>query len=77
MMLEDMQKASKMLIEALRTRERYMSISLQSFPTTTSRFLHLIDGIDMPSTFIHADKQTIAGNDNDNNIFSNCNKKSC
>lgn len=37
--LEDLEHASSLLIEALEIRERYMSLSMQSFPQTTERFL--------------------------------------
>lgn len=41
--LEDLQRASKMLVQALAIREKYMNNSKQSFPTITSRFLRSID----------------------------------
>ncbi|XP_067135225.1 AMP deaminase 2 isoform X2 [Centruroides vittatus] len=43
--LEDLQQASELLIQAIRLRERYMAFSNQSFPTLTSRFLRLADGM--------------------------------
>ncbi|XP_017055487.1 AMP deaminase 2 isoform X2 [Drosophila ficusphila] len=40
--LEDLERASTLLIEALRLRSHYMSISDQSFPSTTARFLKTV-----------------------------------
>ncbi|XP_017851791.1 AMP deaminase 2 isoform X3 [Drosophila busckii] len=40
--LEDLERASTLLIEALRLRAHYMAMSDQSFPTTTSRFLKTV-----------------------------------
>lgn len=37
--VEDISKSSKLLIEALRLREKYMAWAIQSFPTVTERFL--------------------------------------
>ncbi|CAL4085550.1 unnamed protein product, partial [Meganyctiphanes norvegica] len=37
--IEDMSKSSKLIIQALRLREKYMAWSQQSFPQTTARFL--------------------------------------
>ncbi|KAK3882003.1 hypothetical protein Pcinc_013589 [Petrolisthes cinctipes] len=37
--VEDISKSSKLLIEALRLREKYMAWAVQGFPTVTSRFL--------------------------------------
>ncbi|XP_046402743.1 AMP deaminase 2 isoform X12 [Ischnura elegans] len=41
--LEDLQHASQLLVQALGIRERYMAISHQSFPCTTSRFLRYVN----------------------------------
>ncbi|EDV47145.1 uncharacterized protein Dere_GG19481, isoform A [Drosophila erecta] len=40
--LEDLERASTLLIEALRLRSHYMSMSDQSFPSTTARFLKTV-----------------------------------
>ncbi|XP_068159360.1 AMP deaminase 2 isoform X2 [Drosophila tropicalis] len=40
--LEDLERASTLLIEALRLRSRYMAMSDQSFPSTTARFLKTV-----------------------------------
>ncbi|EDV95250.1 GH17839 [Drosophila grimshawi] len=40
--LEDLERASTLLIEALKLRSHYMEISDQSFPTTTARFLKTV-----------------------------------
>ncbi|XP_034650480.1 AMP deaminase 2 isoform X6 [Drosophila subobscura] len=40
--LEDLERASTLLIEALRLRSHYMTMSDQSFPSTTARFLKTV-----------------------------------
>lgn len=40
--LEDLEKASTLLQEALKLRERYMEESNQGFPNTTARFLKTV-----------------------------------
>ncbi|XP_017099561.1 AMP deaminase 2 isoform X1 [Drosophila bipectinata] len=40
--LEDLERASTLLIEALRLRSHYMNMSDQSFPSTTARFLKTV-----------------------------------
>lgn len=42
--LEDLHQASKLLVSALRLREKYMEISQQSFPKATKRFLNQLRG---------------------------------
>ncbi|XP_054927366.1 AMP deaminase 2 isoform X3 [Dermacentor andersoni] len=42
--LEDLHQASKLLVSALRLREKYMEISQQSFPKATKRFLNQLKG---------------------------------
>ncbi|XP_075748782.1 AMP deaminase isoform X11 [Rhipicephalus microplus] len=42
--LEDLHQASKLLVSALRLREKYMEISHQSFPKATKRFLNQLKG---------------------------------
>ncbi|XP_014246157.1 AMP deaminase 2 [Cimex lectularius] len=58
--LDDLHRASKMLIEALYIRERYMAMSFQSFPLLTSRFLRTIDKKAPNTCYTHEDKKTIA-----------------
>ena len=58
--LEDLEKASHLLIHALELRERYMTISHQSFPQTTGRFVRARQEKDA-NIVIHDDKKTIAG----------------
>ncbi|XP_074652092.1 AMP deaminase 2-like isoform X2 [Tubulanus polymorphus] len=41
--LEDLKEASEDLIKALVIREKYMTLALQSFPKTTSRFLQSLE----------------------------------
>jgi hypothetical protein len=63
---EDLEQAARLLVHALHVRERYMAISQQTFPTTTSRFLrsvdsgcpHQLEGIK------HEDRKTIKGSQN-------------
>ena len=60
--LEDLEQASRLLVEALHIRQRYMKISQQSFPTTTCNFLHSVNP-DLNATLEpqhHDDKQSIA-----------------
>ncbi|XP_071447304.1 AMP deaminase 2 isoform X2 [Hetaerina americana] len=45
--LEDLQHASQLLVQALGIRERYMAISHQSFPCTTSRFMRYVNAQNM------------------------------
>lgn len=40
--LEDLEKASTLIQEALKLRERYMEQSYQGFPQTTARFLKTV-----------------------------------
>lgn len=59
--LEDLEQASRMLIQALRIRERYMEMSFQNFLPLASRFLRSFD-CELPrrnSQIVHEDKKTI------------------
>ncbi|XP_037919825.1 AMP deaminase 2 isoform X5 [Hermetia illucens] len=58
--LEDLERASRLVIQALELRERYMSTSLQTFPTTTTRFLKSVHEKDRFSHIEHEDRKTIA-----------------
>ena len=58
--LEDLERASKMLITSLELRERYMTHSHQNFPQTTGRFVRARQEKDA-SIFHHDDAKTIAG----------------
>lgn len=58
--LEDLERASKLLIQALELRERYMTMSQQSFPHQLSRFVRARQEKDA-NVFHHDDKKTIAG----------------
>ncbi|GLV42221.1 AMP deaminase [Carabus blaptoides fortunei] len=59
--LEDLQHSSRLLVRALRIRERYMTMSHQTFPTTTARFLHSLnaDKTRTLNEIKHDDKMTI------------------
>jgi hypothetical protein len=61
--LEDLEKASRLLIQALELRERYMGLSSQSFPQTASRFLKSAQNknFELFHHHEHEDKKTIAG----------------
>ncbi|XP_018340811.1 PREDICTED: uncharacterized protein LOC108747674 isoform X8 [Trachymyrmex septentrionalis] len=61
--LEDLQRASKMLVQALAIREKYMNNSKQSFPTITSRFLRSIDKrpLTTDDEVHHDDRKAIKG----------------
>lgn len=58
--LEDLERASRLLIESLELRERYMTMSQQSFPQTTGRFVRARQEKDAHIVH-HDDKKTIAG----------------
>lgn len=58
--LEDLERASRFLIQALEIRERYMTISHQSFPQTTGRFVRERQEKDA-NVVHHDDRKTIAG----------------
>ncbi|KAG1712139.1 AMP deaminase 2 [Nymphon striatum] len=57
--LEDLQHASKKLVEAMAIREKYMHMCNQSFPSVTSRFLRTIDKSNLIDSFEHEDMKTI------------------
>lgn len=59
--LEDLERASRLVIQALELRERHMSISQQSFPQTTARFLKSVHEKTMSDDILHEDKRTTAG----------------
>lgn len=42
--MEDLQKASELLVKALKIRQRYMAVSKQSFPPVCQRFLKSLEG---------------------------------
>lgn len=56
MPLEDLERASKLIIQALEIRKRYMSMSHQSFSSTAARFLDPDNEQQK-----HDEKQTIEG----------------
>lgn len=58
--LEDLEHASHLLITALELRERYMTISHQSFPQTTGRFVRARQEKDAHVVH-HDDRKSIAG----------------
>lgn len=58
--LEDLERASRLLIQALELRERYMTMSHQSFPQTAGRFVRARQEKDA-NVVHHDDKKTIAG----------------
>lgn len=59
--LEDLERASRLVIQALELRERHMSVSQQSFPQTTARFLKSVHEKTMSDTVEYEDKRTTAG----------------
>lgn len=61
MPLEDLEHASSLIIQALELRERYMSLSMQSFPQTTQRFLKAVHNKTMADKVEYEDKRTTAG----------------
>ncbi|KAI8128323.1 AMP deaminase 2 [Lucilia cuprina] len=58
--LEDLERASTLIIQALEMRSRYMSISEQSFPTTTLRFLKTVHESDRFNKIQYEDRKSIA-----------------
>lgn len=58
--LEDLERASRLLIQALELRERYMDMSNQTFPTTTTRFLKSVHEKARFNLIEHEDRKTIA-----------------
>ncbi|KAI5706355.1 hypothetical protein M8J75_007271 [Diaphorina citri] len=63
---EDLEQASRLLVEALHIRDRYMDISSQTFPQVTARFLREMDNVaSLPHStkIVHEDKKTIADTD--------------
>lgn len=59
--LEDLEHASSLIIRALELRERYMSVSFQTFPQTTERFLKSVHNKTMSVDVEYEDKRTTAG----------------
>lgn len=59
--LEDLEHASSLIIKALEMRERYMSLSMQSFPQTTERFLKSVHNKTMTDSVEYEDKISTAG----------------
>lgn len=59
--LEDLERASRLVIQALELREHHMSVSQQSFPPTTARFLKSVHAKTMADTVEYEDKRTTAG----------------
>lgn len=58
--LEDLERASELVVKALELRERYMTMSIQSFPQTTGRFVRVRQDKD-DKMWSHGEKKTIAG----------------
>lgn len=57
--LEDLAAASKLLVEALQMREKYMTVSQQSFATTAKKFLETYKAVQAESTSQTADKSSL------------------
>lgn len=55
--MEDLEKASKLLVQALKIRQQYMKLSHQSFAATAARFLNP----NSEHVQHHDEKQTIEG----------------
>lgn len=58
--LEDLERAGHLLIKALELRERYMSLSHQSFNQTAGRFVRARQQKD-DNIYDHGDRKTIEG----------------
>lgn len=63
---EDLEQAARLLVQALHVRERYMAVSHQTFPSTTSRFLRSVDSgcPHLLEDIKHEDRKTIEGKQN-------------
>ena len=61
--IEDLEQAARLLVQALHVRERYMATSHQTFPSTTSNFLHsVVSGCPrLLEDIQHEDRKTIEG----------------
>lgn len=59
--LDDLERASTLLIKALEMRSRYMFISDQCFPTTTLKFLKTVHESDRFNKIQYEDRKSIAG----------------
>ncbi|KAJ9573863.1 hypothetical protein L9F63_008723, partial [Diploptera punctata] len=59
--LEDLQQASRLLVQALHVRERYMAMSHQTFPSIASTFLRSVDSGSphLLEDIQHEDRKTI------------------
>jgi len=60
--MEDLQTASKLLVQALSIREKYMQVSRQFFPNSVARYLRQVDGKTVKYQE-HEDRATIEGDD--------------
>ncbi|TRY71988.1 hypothetical protein TCAL_03957 [Tigriopus californicus] len=58
--MEDLQNASKLLVQALQIREDYMRMSYQAFPSVCKRFMKKLDGT-AHKHVEHPDRATIEG----------------
>ncbi|XP_023322406.1 AMP deaminase 2 isoform X2 [Eurytemora carolleeae] len=59
--VEDLHSASKLLIQALNIRDKYMRVSRQGFPSSVDRFLSTLSGNPKPEIHL-MDRATIEGN---------------
>ncbi len=59
--MEDLQKASKLLVKALQIREFYMSRSQQAFPNVCRKFLRKRLSSVSSDTRVHKNKATLEG----------------
>lgn len=68
---EDLEQAARLLVQALHIRERYMAISHQTFPSTTSRFLRSVDSgcPHLLEDIKHEDRKTIEGKKNKQYLY--------
>lgn len=59
--MEDLDHASRLIIQALQLREKYMDLSQQSFAETTAHFLKSVLEKNLMNNIQHEDRKTIAG----------------
>lgn len=66
-----MQDASETLVKALMIREKYMTQSMQSFPSTTARFLLKLTGLPSSHVSLDVDEDVTATCADDGRIIIN------
>ena len=58
--MEDLQTASKLLVQAISIRDKYIHMSKQNFPNSCAKFMRNLDGKN-PKENDHQDRATLEG----------------